>query len=504
MKKVALQLLKNNKWFYSSLFVFILIQILSLNFFMPPWFDEVFFADISKSVAVSNRFLLNIHPLSTRNAEIFFYGPMFFSVQAFGIKFFGLSAFLFRLPVYVCGTLSAFILGRILFLITNKIIFERIFLVLFFTNFLICGSLSCGRMEMMALLFASISFFFLLKDYVPHNYQGIIISIIVSGIFFCAAILTTPRSSFLYLLFVVPLFEIFVKGIRSKNFKMITAPILHVFISFGVPYFVWYYPHLGNTMDMFSNINLSAQTQFSFTRNHIDIISFAWFIIDVVLLLFIFFNKIKQPAYLYGFFIASGIFILVVIPWSYHHGIIVPFLILIALLFISHIRKNISFRFAAPLLITVFFIQLFFITIKYIIIWIDLPERNSEALQQIIEKNIPPNSRVIGNYNYYYACSNNNCLFRSIEDHTDNTTGMVVPVEQKVNYLMNTYKGDYIVVQGDEHGMAAPFIRTNKFVKIASIEIPEGYKTFWQKNREKLGLPGGSFYNGSIYKRIYP
>ena len=132
---------------------------------MPPWFDEVVLADISRSIAVSGHYVLNIHPLSTDNKEIFFYGPVFFWMQAFIIKHIAASAFLFRLPVYLCGVASAFILGRIIFLITHKTIFERVFLLLFFTNFLICGSLSCGRMEMMALLFISSSLYCSFKNY---------------------------------------------------------------------------------------------------------------------------------------------------------------------------------------------------------------------------------------------------------------------------------------------------------------------------------------------------
>ena|GEM_PF-3653877 len=504
MKKAALKLLTNSRWFYGLLFVFIIIQILSLSFFMPAWFDEVYFADISNSLATQNKFLLTIHPLSTHNTEIFFYGPVFFSVQAFIIKYFGLSPFFFRFPVYLCGVASAFILGRTLFLITDKIIFERIFLVLLFTNFLICGSLSCGRMEMMALLFVSLSFFIFFKEYIRDNHGRIIISNILSGIFFGAAILTTPRSCFLYLLLAVPLFEIFLKGIKVKNFKLIIVPALHVFLSFGVPYFLWFYPHLGNATEMINSISPAAKTQFSFSSNHIDINSFAWLLIDLTFLILSLLNKIRVPVYLYGFLISSFVFVLVVIPWSYHHGIMVPFLIIIALLFIFHIQRKSSIRFPSAFLITIFFIQLFFVIIKYMIIWIDLPERNTEALKKIIQKNIPANSRVIGNYNYYYACINNHCLFRSVEDNVDNATGKVVPVEQKVDYLVNTYKGDYIIVQGDEDGMAAPFIKTNKFVKVASIEIPEGYKTFWQSNRERFGLRGSSFYNGSIYKRISP
>lgn len=41
-----------------------------------------------------------------------------------------------------------------------------------------------------------------------------------------------------------------------------------------------------------------------------------------------------------------------------------------------------------------------------------------------------------------------------------------------------------------------------KFIKIAEITIPDGYETFWEKCRRVLKMPGYTFYNGSIYKRI--
>jgi len=67
---------------------------------------------------------------------------------------------------------------------------------------------------------------------------------------------------------------------------------------------------------------------------------------------------------------------------------------------------------------------------------------------------------------------------------------------------MNIYKGEFIIIRDDEKETLQPFISTNKFKKIASIAIPEGYQTFWQKNRGNFGLPTATFYNGSIYRRI--
>src|SRR5690242_21083419 len=106
MKKFALKILSNNRWFYPVVLLIICIQILSLEIFMPPWFDEVVFADISRAVATSGHYVLNIHPLSTDSKEIFFYGPVFFVTEAFIIKHVGIFPFLFRFPVYLFGFAS--------------------------------------------------------------------------------------------------------------------------------------------------------------------------------------------------------------------------------------------------------------------------------------------------------------------------------------------------------------------------------------------------------------
>jgi len=214
----ALRLISDDKKFYAFLFIIIAIQICSLNFFMPPWFDEVVFADISYSLSTHHNFLLNVHPLSTDNSEVFMFGPIFFYIQAFIINHIAFSSFFFRLSVFISGVFAAFILGRVLFSITNNKNFERIFLLLFFTNFLICGSLSCGRMEMPALFFISLSLFFFFRKYDRSNLNNILIHILASGTMFCLAILTTPRSSFLYLLYVVPLVKIFIEAF-NKVFK---------------------------------------------------------------------------------------------------------------------------------------------------------------------------------------------------------------------------------------------------------------------------------------------
>ncbi len=491
MKKFALKILSNNKWFYPILFFIICIQILSLSIFMPPWFD----------IAVSGHYVLNIHPLSTDNKEIFFYGPVFFWMQAFIIKHIAASAFLFRLPVYLCGVASAFILGRIIFLITHKIIIERVFLLLFFTNFLICGSLSCGRMEMMALLFISSSLYFFLNIHLRKS-NSILLNAIFSGALFGLSILTTPRSSFLYLLFVLPLFKIFVEGVQTKNLKRIFSPVIHIVLSFVVPYLIWYYPHIGNPFEIFNYITPAAKTQLSFINNRIDINSFAWLLIDTLLLIIAFLKKVKLPFYLWGFFFSCLIFIAVVIPWSYHHGIIVPLLILVAVLCVFFIQQTITGFFSLKILLLTFCIQLLFVSAKYAIIWTDLPSRNNDALQKIIQQYIPQKSMVMGSYNYYYACIVNKCEFRSIEDNTDIATGKPVPTGKKIDYLMNVYKGEYLIVYNSEKNELQSFLETNRFAKIASITIPKKYETLWEKYRRILGLPGYTFYNGSIYKRI--
>ena len=500
MKTTALKILANTKLFYLLLILIIIIQVLSLDIFMQPWYDEVVLADISRSVATNNHYLLNILPLSTADKEVFFYGPVFFAMQAFIIKHVAFSSFLFRFTVYCGGVASAFILGRIIFLVTNKLIYERIFLLLFFSNYLICCSLSCGRMEMMALLFISSALYFFLKIYFKKS-SAVLLNTIFSGVFFGLSILTTPRSSFLYLLFVTPLFEIFIEGVHKRNFKLTSVPVIHVVMSFLVPYFIWYYPHFGNPYELFNYITPAAKTQFSLNNNRIDVNSFTWLMVDAMLFIVAFIEKVKLFRYLYGFFLCALIFIAVVIPWSYHHGIIVPVLILIAVLSVFFIRQNITKFFTSNLLFVIFWVQFVIISAKYSIIWIDLPERNSDALQQTIEKYIPPQAKVAGNYNYYYACINNNCDFRSIGDATDIKTGKPVPVSVKAEYLINIYRAEYLVIQ-DNQKILQPFIENYKYVKIASIKIPKDHQTFWQKNREKFGLPAGSFYNGSIYKRV--
>jgi len=79
---------------------------------------------------------------------------------------------------------------------------------------------------------------------------------------------------------------------------------------------------------------------------------------------------------------------------------------------------------------------------------------------------------------------------------------MPVPVIKKIDYLMNTYKGEYIVAYNSENDELRPFLEMGKFIKIAEITIPDRYETFWEKCRRVLKMPGYTFYNGSIYKRI--
>lgn len=469
---------------------------------MPPWFDEVVFADMSRSVANANKFLINVNALSTNNSQIFFFGPVFFYVQAAIIKMCGLSAFSFRLPVYISGVVASFVFAKTIFFITGSKIYHRAFLALFFTNFLICGSLSCGRMEMVALLFVAISVYFLLKAYFKKKSPLFFINMIVSAAFFAVAVLTTPRSAFLYLLCILPLFEMFLEGIRNRSFITISAVIFHGIVSFALPYLIWYKPHLGNVFQIFAYIRPSAETQFSISNARLDVNSFGWVLIDLFLLALILVKKVKLPSYVYAWFVASCIFIKVVIPWSYHHGLITPFLITIALLSAFYMRRQASSKLLPVLFTMIFCIQALFIITKYVIVWTDLPSRNGEALANQVRQQIPPGSKVMGNYNYYYACMKDECEFRSIEDVTDVATGKPITMQKKIAYLMNGYAGQYIIARDDENFTVQSFLNTGQFKKIGTIRIPADSKTFWQTCRQKFGLPNASFYDGFIFMRI--
>lgn len=501
--RLTKRILQNNFTFTAIMGIVVATQVSCLCFYMHPWFDEVVFADISKSVSSYGKFTLDILPLSTAGKEVVFFGPVFFYMQAQLIKLVGLTAFSFRLPVYIFGVLSALVLSRIVRIFTGSKLAGRAFILLFLTDFLMAGSLSCGRMDMVALLPVSVSLIAIIYPLEKKANIGItVLSCFISSFLFCLAMLTTPRSMLLYLLLLVPLYRLSKIGVSEKRILIIVIPALHLLISFSIPYIFWYYPRIGSLPDIVRYLSPSARTQLSFGYTEVNINSLAWAAIAVVFIGVAVIKKVRPNAIIIGSLATSLCYISIVIPWSFHHGTIVPVLILIAVTSACSLYKAGIKKLPVFLVATIGLVNLLFTSAKYFIILIDLSSRRTEALDAVIRKYVPEGSKVIGDYAYYYAIQNNHCSFRSIVDNTEIVSGKPVPGEKKVSYLIDTFRGDYIVVREDETATLLPFLAGKKYVQSAKITIPDGRKTWWENHRTDFGLPYISFYNGMIHRRV--
>ncbi len=86
-------------------------HILTLSIFPLPWLDEVFMADITQSLAKTNKYYLS---LSGKPDEILLYGPVYFNLQVLITNLFGFDTFQFRLLGFVSGMLLVLVGVKIL------------------------------------------------------------------------------------------------------------------------------------------------------------------------------------------------------------------------------------------------------------------------------------------------------------------------------------------------------------------------------------------------------
>ena len=78
--------MKNSYLFYIVFSLFIVYQLVTLDRAPCPWFDEVFYADISYNLLQTDEFNLSLFPHYI-NGQVYIYGPIFFILQSIIIEF---------------------------------------------------------------------------------------------------------------------------------------------------------------------------------------------------------------------------------------------------------------------------------------------------------------------------------------------------------------------------------------------------------------------------------
>ena len=315
----------------------------------PSWFDEAFMANISINVASGKGRYLDLIP-GYFTGEVNLYGPIYFHLQAFFIRLYGLHAFLFRLPNLVSGYIAIVALAFSLAFLGLPRRAIILFLLASSLDVSLNRNIVSGRMDMVALALVSSSLSLGLAR-VPSLRLDYIRWFCV-GLFSSIAFLTTPRS--LFLLPVV--LAVSIPGIYYSNYrkdKFITAAIsLVAILAFALPVFMWITSIGGPAAYIASfagNTVAMRHISPSFFRSFYDNVAIAIFIFLVLANL----PLVRSNALIIGIvvnYVAFSVFVKEVGPYA---GMITPFLIFGIFIFLYNGRSAKILRYMCflPLLI---------------------------------------------------------------------------------------------------------------------------------------------------------
>lgn len=369
--------------FKLALLSLVIINLITLDISPIPWTDEIYSADLSLSLVEQRGYVNTILPTDTP-PFVYIYGPVYFCIQAFIIKLFGLHIFSFRFVNLV----SAF---GIIWILFRYFKVSRFLVLLLGISPLFIQNAHSGRMDLLATFFA-------LAGYVPFatNYEINWRKILITSLFFLLAFLTSPRVGFLF----PGLYILFLhQRLSLIDFSLILIPAIIVLIGL----FGWSLYTTNNLIGAYSPIFQSNIAQssdmhvgISFFRGHIDdISSIIFFVFGASFLLK---NRSWMVLSMLSNFIVFACFVKEVGPYG---AMVLPFIIL----GLHHIEiNNKYFKYSLQFNAAVFLI---FFIIKGVVLVDSIPSRNYKQLDNFIKDNIPAGEKVFATNEYYYGLMKN-------------------------------------------------------------------------------------------------
>lgn len=468
------------------LMAYFIYNALTLSYSPLPWYDEVWYAGITKSWLENGTFHGTVCPYFYQYKEVLTYGPLYFITTGLSIKLLGWGIFQFRVVNLFFGIGVLFMS----YIITRKYVKKQaiiyFLLILTATDPLFMQNIHSGRMDSCALFFALVTYVFLLKD------DKKLIHFFLAGITTAITILFTPRSSILFVSLLIFLiyhlfrnFRFYFKGLIIWGITILTLYIGWIFWGFGgFDYFLDFYLKNNSTfVGGFIGFAPNIRTY------QLPLIIFAGLFLISTLLI----KKAKEiPAILYLIIFNILLFYAIVTDTGMYSIYVIPFFyigIALSIELITKIPAKIKLIVPVILLIINFSIA----ATKLIIVVYDYSLRDYKYVDEIVAKTIPPDSKVIASDRYFYSVTKNKCHFETIDYDLYRY--------KIINYHITKKEAEYLIFKKNY----SPFvkktvIKATNAVKIADINPPKK-ESLGQKIALKiLGHPISSSYQGEIYK----
>ncbi|GHB41322.1 ArnT family glycosyltransferase [Mongoliitalea lutea] len=425
----------NINYFYISFILLVIWHFLTLPISPLPWFDEVYFADMTNSLSVSKNLAFTLAPQFFSGNQLS-YGPIYFILQYIPAQVLGLNPTTFRLLNLISGLLIVWLSHRFLK-------FNPLILILFLLSPLFIQNSHSGRMDLLSVLFCLVGYFPFFQGKALNLKSSIWVSF-----WFSIAVLTTPRVAFLF----PGVYVYFLKNISQNPRKKIEL-IFYSFLPFACvigSFLSWSFFTTGSSLyviqEIISDSSTSEHVGVSFIRGHLEDILSLLLIIALILSVV----KKNVTAKLFVALVNYLFFSLFVKEIGPYGAMVVPFIL---------IGINSSFLESKIIRIGVLgciavFLSVFFL--KNLVIFSSYDQRNTKGINNFVQSSLESNKVVIAPFVFYYSLVKNNNQLVSFEVSKlpeDETVFKIL--EQNPSYLLVAPKDtlssivNKLIIEGD-------------------------------------------------------
>lgn len=469
---------KNNLWLFITIIIVLCLASSIIRIcYTLPWFDEVFFADITNSLFTDNTYTLN---LLLSPVEVLTYGPVYFYVQKFIVTIFGFGMWQFRLLNLAAGIsiiILFLILARKLNLSKLNISFLSV-LIAFDSRFMF--NMTSGRMDLFSLILF-ICGWLLFQDSYKRKYS----SIIIAGIFSSLSFLSTPRIGFYFLVYILT----FVIDFFSSNTRKKTIIQYFVFgFTIFLPVLFWLYSSYGGIANYINHIFNNSSIAYhygglSFKIKYQIPMIVIWFLSG----LYVFKSKrnIRNPliVVLYTLPLFHLLLIKEVGPYS---AMMMPFIYLGILIPINNIPLKKLFLLPGAIAI---FLLLFSLSSTFNNI-ASIEFTNPRSFEEFFRSLDIKKANVLADFPYYYIITKSDNRFISIYNNKNELS----------ESILNNNNIQFAIIQKDNYNKNSELYKNLGFKVITEYNSKKGESIFYKVALAlKKNIRTG--YDGYVLKR---
>jgi hypothetical protein len=487
-------------WVFISILIgYILYHLATLNISPLPWFDELYFVNITNNFSETGKFIFDLYPWRNppKQEEVLTYGPIYFYLTDFSWNILGKGIFQFRIVNFFFGALSIMMLFKIAQLQSIPKHFIWLAITLIITDPVLIQNSHSGRMDLVAFFFITFSLFLLLQKSTLTIGQ-----LIVSGTMGVLALLTTPRVFFL----LAPLGLILIFRIYQTKASFLKCLIAWV-SPFVILYGTWIFTAFGGFTEYIDHYT-SNKIITGHWGGNLNITSFQYpLILTTIFSIFIIvFNKAHKNLFFIFSILSLFLFYWLIYDYGLYNAMVLPFSYLLIVIALNKETKNIFRLILSLLTILLFIINIGVFAVKNTVILSTSQQRNTRNYAEMISKYIPENAKVVGDDRYYYVFLLNGNKYQSIEEGNIKRTN----INKVISYQKNSFDFDYFIIS-NESQIANPDILSAYQIEYKLLKIQE-IKTIETKSQIKdlidqftkkiLGHKVHGSLNGTIYKVI--